>query len=119
MTKDTKTLVIVLTILVVCFGGLFACMKIYIAYFDAKFFEQVARIEVGMSLDEVKEILPYRICRECLEPEEVEHWADTDDEQILTTCHLYYFVDSPAMQYILVYIDKETQFVRHISTQHM
>ena len=119
MTKDTKTLILILTILVVCFAGLFACMKIYTAYFDAKFFEQVARIEVGMSLDEVKEILPYRIYRECLEQNDVEHWADTEDEQILNACHLYYFVDPPAMQYILVYIDKETQVVRYVSTQHM
>ena len=116
MTKDTKTLLLVLTILVVCFGGIFTCMKIYIAYFDAKFFEQVARIEVGMSLDEVKEILPYKTYHECLEQK---YWADTDDEQILSTCHLYNFVDGTAMQYLLVYVDKETQVVRHISTKHM
>ncbi|MHC4950647.1 MAG: hypothetical protein ACYTEU_06630 [Planctomycetota bacterium] len=119
MTKDTKTLILILSILVVCFGGLFTCMKIYMVYFDAKFFEQVNRIEVGMSFENVKEILPYRIYRECIEQKEVEHWADTKDEQILKTCHLYYFVDPRAMQYILVYVDKETQTVRHISTQHM
>ena len=118
MTKDTKIVITIITIIVVCFAGLFACMKIYIAYFDAKFFEQVARIEVGMPLDEVKEILPYRIYRECLERKDVEHWADMKDEQIINTCHLYYFIDPPAMQYLLVYVDKETQIVRHISTQH-
>ena len=61
MTKDTKILVLILTILVVCIGGMFTCMKIYMAYFDAKFYEQVDRIEVGMSFEQVKEILPFRI----------------------------------------------------------
>ena len=118
MTKDTKAIILILTVIFACIGGLFTCMKIYMAYFDAKFYEQVDRIEVGMSFEQVKEILPYRIYLECLEQREVESWADTEDEQIINTCHLYYFIDSPAMQYILVYVDKETQTVRHISTQH-
>ena len=118
MKKETKIIVLVFAIVVSSCVLFFGAIHMYMAYHDAKFFDQLDRIQVGMPFEQVKESLPYRIYRECLEQQDVEIWADTKDEQILKTCHLYIFYDSSAMQYILIYVDKDAQTVRHISTRH-
>lgn len=120
MKKDTKTLIIILAILVMCFGGMFVCMKLVHDYYDAQLTKQVALVKVGMSIDEAIEILPYHY-DVFTEANQVETWGNqTDPHEIIQACHLYRFAcGNLAMTYVLVYVDPETKTVRHISTQHM
>lgn len=129
MTKNKKTLIVILTILCACFAGLVISLYCIGYYYDSQLVELVSQVKVGMNISEVEKILPFECQIYTQQDDAFKAWTEevaTEDEvpdEIVDSCHLYIFFCSSEYRYmsadcIYVYIDPETKTVKHVALQY-